>query len=86
MPDTTGSIRRQMDGKDEEIGVSLSRHCGRSRREESRRQLSDKHAVGLEHLVMKGVTSVRVVSVGLGEGEPVQPNDTERGRSANRPL
>src|SRR3954463_11964722 len=47
--------------------------------------LSEKRAQSVaNYLVLKGVPSVRVVSAGRGESEPVQPNDTEAGRSANR--
>ena len=36
------------------------------------------------YLITKGVPSVRVEANGRGESEPIQPNDTEAGRSANR--
>jgi outer membrane protein OmpA-like peptidoglycan-associated protein len=36
------------------------------------------------YLITKGVPSTRVESNGRGESEPVQPNETETGRSANR--
>ena len=36
------------------------------------------------YLITKGVPSVRVESNGRGEAEPIQPNDTESGRAANR--
>src|SRR6476660_3386813 len=47
--------------------------------------LSEKRAQSVaNYLVMKGVPSTRVVSAGRGESEPVQTNDTDAGRSANR--
>ena len=36
------------------------------------------------YLISKGVPSVRVEAAGRGESEPVQTNDTEAGRAANR--
>ena len=36
------------------------------------------------YLILKGVPSVRVEVSGRGESEPIQSNDTEVGRSANR--
>ena len=47
--------------------------------------LSEKRAQSVaNYLVMKGVPSVRVMSAGRGESEPVQPNETDAGRAANR--
>ena len=36
------------------------------------------------YLILKGVPSVRVEAAGRGESEPIQPNETDTGRSANR--
>src|SRR2546430_733060 len=47
--------------------------------------LSERRALAVgTYLIMKGVPSARVNATGRGETEPVQPNDTELGRSANR--
>jgi outer membrane protein OmpA-like peptidoglycan-associated protein len=47
--------------------------------------LSERRALAVgTYLIMKGVPSTRVEATGRGETEPVQPNDTELGRSANR--
>ena len=47
--------------------------------------LSERRARSVaNYLITKGVPSVRVEANGRGEAEPVQPNDTETGRSANR--
>jgi outer membrane protein OmpA-like peptidoglycan-associated protein len=47
--------------------------------------LSEKRAMSVaNYLITKGVPSMRVMSAGRGESEPVQSNDTETGRSANR--
>jgi outer membrane protein OmpA-like peptidoglycan-associated protein len=36
------------------------------------------------YLILKGVPSVRVEAAGRGESEPIQPNESDTGRSANR--
>src|SRR6185436_2230124 len=47
--------------------------------------LSERRARSVaNYLILKGVPSVRVEAAGRGESEPVQPNDTDAGRSANR--
>jgi outer membrane protein OmpA-like peptidoglycan-associated protein len=47
--------------------------------------LSEKRALSVaNYLILKGVPSMRVVSAGRGESEPVQSNDTDAGRAANR--
>lgn len=47
--------------------------------------LSEKRAISVaNYLVSKGVPSVRVAAAGRGESEPVQPNETDMGRAANR--
>jgi outer membrane protein OmpA-like peptidoglycan-associated protein len=47
--------------------------------------LSERRARSVAaYLITKGVPSVRVEAAGRGEAEPVQPNETEAGRSANR--
>jgi outer membrane protein OmpA-like peptidoglycan-associated protein len=47
--------------------------------------LSERRARSVgTYLIMKGVPSVRVEATGRGESEPVQPNDTDLGRAANR--
>ena len=47
--------------------------------------LSERRARSVaSYLITKGVPSVRVEAAGRGESEPVQSNDTEAGRSANR--
>jgi outer membrane protein OmpA-like peptidoglycan-associated protein len=47
--------------------------------------LSERRARSVAaYLITKGVPSTRVEAAGRGEAEPVQTNDTDAGRSANR--
>ena len=47
--------------------------------------LSERRALAVgTYLTSKGVPSGRVVVTGRGEGEPIQSNDTDAGRRANR--
>ena len=47
--------------------------------------LSERRALAVgTYLTNKGVPSTRVAVTGRGETEPIQPNETEQGRSANR--
>jgi outer membrane protein OmpA-like peptidoglycan-associated protein len=47
--------------------------------------LSEKRSRSVaNYLILKGVPSVRVEAAGRGESEPVQMNDSDAGRSANR--
>jgi outer membrane protein OmpA-like peptidoglycan-associated protein len=47
--------------------------------------LSERRARSVgNYLITKGVPSVRVEANGRGESEPIQPNDTDAGRAANR--
>ena len=47
--------------------------------------LSERRARSVgTYLITKGVPSTRVEVTGRGESEPVQPNDTDAGRAANR--
>jgi outer membrane protein OmpA-like peptidoglycan-associated protein len=47
--------------------------------------LSERRARSVgTYLITKGVPSMRVEVTGRGESEPVQPNDTDAGRTANR--
>jgi outer membrane protein OmpA-like peptidoglycan-associated protein len=48
-------------------------------------QLSQRRADALrDALIAAGVVAARITSVGLGEGQPVDSNDTEEGRARNR--
>ena len=52
---------------------------------EYNQQLSERRAsAAARYLVSQGVSGSRVATRGLGETEPVQTNDTETGRAANR--
>jgi outer membrane protein OmpA-like peptidoglycan-associated protein len=47
--------------------------------------LSERRARSVgNYLILKGVPSARVEVTGRGESEPVQSNDTDAGRAANR--
>lgn len=47
--------------------------------------LSENRAKSVSnHLLLKGVTSERLVPMGMGEGYPVADNETNAGRQANR--
>jgi outer membrane protein OmpA-like peptidoglycan-associated protein len=47
--------------------------------------LSERRARSVgTYLITKGVPSVRVEAAGRGESEPIQPNETDTGRAANR--
>lgn len=47
--------------------------------------LSERRALTVaNYLVSKGVPSIRVAATGRGETEPVQPNESDMGRAANR--
>lgn len=49
------------------------------------KQLSDRRSKAvLEYLVLKGVERERLEAVGYGNENPLQSNDTEEGREANR--
>jgi outer membrane protein OmpA-like peptidoglycan-associated protein len=48
-------------------------------------QLSERRALSVgNYLIGKGVPGARVAVTGRGESEPIQPNDSETGRLANR--
>lgn len=48
-------------------------------------KLSQRRADSVrDALVKAGVTTARIASVGLGEKEPISPNDTDEGKSQNR--
>jgi outer membrane protein OmpA-like peptidoglycan-associated protein len=53
--------------------------------EEYNQQLSERRAGSVRsYLVARGVDDGRIVSLGYGESQPVDSNDTEYGRSKNR--
>ena len=48
-------------------------------------KLSEQRATSVyNHLLRKGVSSSRMVTMGLGESEPVATNETDEGRQQNR--
>ncbi len=65
--------------------VQIEGHTDSSGSDATNLRLSQKRANSVkEYLVQKGVEEDRIEAVGFGEAKPIAPNNTWRGREANR--
>lgn len=68
-----------------EIRVEVAGHTDSRGRDSYNLELSDRRARSvMEFLVAQGVGAEQLESRGYGEAEPVESNDTDQGRAANR--
>ncbi len=68
-----------------DIRVTISGHTDSIGTEEYNMSLSNKRARATrDYLVQQGVSAGRLESEGLGESEPIAPNDSASGRAQNR--
>jgi cytochrome c oxidase subunit 2 len=72
-------------GKYPNMEIELGGHTDNQGDEQSNMLLSQQRAEAVyQYLVNKGVSPGRLEAVGYGASRPVEPNDTEEGRSTNR--
>src|SRR5690606_33904110 len=65
--------------------VNILGHTDSTGSEAYNKTLSEKLAASvMHHLSSQGVPSARLVTIGLGESDPVSDNETAEGRQANR--
>ena len=65
--------------------ILIQGHTDSKGSEEYNLELSEKRAKSVyNHLLRKGVSSSRLVTMGLGESEPIATNETDEGRQQNR--
>ena len=69
------------------VSVTLEGHTDNTGDPAANKQLSLARATAVKDLMVKGgVDESRITSAGLGQENPVAPNDTEQGRAKNRRL
>jgi outer membrane protein OmpA-like peptidoglycan-associated protein len=69
------------------IKIEISGHTDNVGDENYNQQLSQKRAQSVaEYLLSKGIESSRLTQVGYGSRQPIQPNDSEEHRQANRRI
>lgn len=65
--------------------ILIEGHTDSSGDEEYNQTLSEKRASSVRsYLISQGINANRISSVGYGEGQPLQDNDSEAGKAANR--
>jgi OmpA-OmpF porin, OOP family len=65
--------------------VQVEGHTDNVGKPESNKKLSDDRAKSVvEYLVKKSIAAARLKPVGFGQEKPVEPNDTAKGKEANR--
>ena len=65
--------------------IQIEGHTDSTGSDAANQKLSQKRADSVkEYLVQKGVEEDRIDSIGIGESKPIAPNNTWRGREANR--
>lgn len=68
-----------------EMKVEIAGHTDAVGKDEDNRILSEKRAEAVcKYLIFRGVAEERLKFQGYGESQPVAPNDTPKGRAANR--
>jgi outer membrane protein OmpA-like peptidoglycan-associated protein len=71
--------------KDPSKAIRIEGHTDSRGNSNANQTLSQRRADALrDALVAAGVAAARITSVGLGEGQPVDSNDSEEGRARNR--
>jgi len=67
------------------LKIEISGHTDNVGKESFNELLSQRRADAVvEYLVMKGIDKIRLTAKGYGKLDPVQSNDTEKGRASNR--
>ncbi|TXF74994.1 OmpA family protein [Chryseobacterium sp.] len=65
--------------------INIYGHTDSKGTDEYNLSLSDRRAAAVKtYLISKGVASSRMITMGMGEKEPVASNDTDAGRAENR--
>jgi outer membrane protein OmpA-like peptidoglycan-associated protein len=79
------NIARVLKGHDEITRLTVEGHTDDSGEESANISLSQQRAEAVvKYLVAQGVAESRLVAKGLGSTQPLEPNDTQEGRAANR--
>lgn len=67
------------------INIRIEGHTDSRGSDRNNQRLSDRRAASvLKYLESAGVSTERMKSIGLGEGSPIEDNNTDAGRAANR--
>lgn len=73
--------------KNKNIQIEIRGYADATGTNEYNQKLSERRAVAVrDYLVSKGIASSRLTPVGYGERNPIESNDTEEGRAANRRM
>jgi len=65
--------------------VEISGHTDSKGNDDYNRKLSDARAKAVvDYLISRGIEKEKLTSIGYGEGEPIDTNDTDGGRANNR--
>lgn len=71
--------------ENKKIILQISGHTDNVGSKENNNKLSQQRAQAVaQYLVSKGIASNRLVAKGFGDTKPIQPNNTEEGKSLNR--
>ncbi len=71
--------------KNPSLKIEISGHTDNTGNEATNKELSVKRAEAVKaYLVLKGISTYRIKTNGLGSSEPLAPNDTEANRQKNR--
>ncbi|GHT67617.1 hypothetical protein FACS189452_05690 [Bacteroidia bacterium] len=71
--------------KTKKLRIEISGHTDNVGSEQINKRLSEARAKSVEkYLESKGIDAKRLVSIGYGFDQPIESNDTEAGRAANR--
>ncbi len=71
--------------REPELGIEFEGHTCSLGSDDYNMKLSEKRAAAvMEYVISKGIKSSRLSAKGYGETKPVESNDTDEGRKANR--
>ncbi len=67
------------------IKIRINGHTSSEGNTDSKQKLSEKRAISVKnYLIAHGIDSNRITSAGLGDSQPIAPNDTEDNKKYNR--
>lgn len=68
-----------------DTNINIYGHTDSRGTDEYNKSLSDRRAASVKsYLISKGVASSRMITMGMGEAEPIATNETDAGRAQNR--
>src|SRR5690606_37979085 len=89
--DLTSSAKANLDKLAEvlknnpDTNINIYGHTDSKGTEAYNQSLSERRAASVRsYLISKGVASSRMITMGVGENEPIATNDTDAGRAENR--